>query len=92
MNKRVLNPKSKYSEDFLNSLPIEAINDQKFRKLEIDERITLQSCQCFKDCDCRGAVVGKIVNYYRPIELDNTDTTFQSEPKIEPKKSNQYLK
>lgn len=79
MNKKILNPQKYYSNDFLNSLPIKEIDDQKFRVLVIDERRKITSCQCYRDCSCYGSVVGEIVTYYRRIQYDNTSKAFYSD-------------
>ena len=81
---RILNPKKCYSEFFLLNLDIVEIDGIKFRKLIRDERRKITSCQCYHDCSCNGSVVGKIVEYFRKVEYDNTDKAFYSDPKYTP--------
>ena len=81
---RILNPKKYYSTEKLSNLPVVEINGTKFRKLTRDERRTITSCQCNHDCSCNGSVVGKIVDYFRKVEFDNTDKAFYSDPNYTP--------
>ena len=81
---RILNPKKYYSTEKLSNLPIVEINGIKFRKIIRDERKLITSCQCYHDCECKGSVVGEIVEYFRKVEFDNTDKAFYSDPNYIP--------
>ena len=81
---RILNPLKSYSNDKLLNLPIVEINGIKFRKLIRDERRLITCCQCYHDCKCSISLVGKIVEYFRKVEYDNTDKAFYSDPNYTP--------
>lgn len=84
LTKKILNPTSFYKPDYLLSLPIKIINGRRLRVLTQDERVKVTSCQCYHDCDCYGSVVGKIEEYYRLVEHDNTNRAFYSDPNYLP--------
>ena len=81
---RILNPLKSYSNEKLLNLPIVEINGIKFRKIIRDERRLITSCQCYHDCKCNGSLVGRIVEYFRKVEYDNTDKAFYSDPNYTP--------
>lgn len=78
MGSKITNPKSKFTDFFLKNLPIKTINGILFRVLVVDQRRVVTSCQCFKDCNCKGKIDGLIVTYYRQVSFDETDKAFST--------------